>query len=77
MRKRLNRRPNFNAHEAFTVIDWRKNGYITKEEFRSMLAENQVYVTDLEMQILVARYDKGNKGKISYSEFVEEFVPRS
>jgi hypothetical protein len=34
-------------------------------------------VTDLEMQILLARYDRSGDGRISYAEFVEEFVPKT
>lgn len=42
-----------------------------------MLADNQVYVTDLEMLTLVGRFDRKNDGRITYSEFVEYFSPKS
>jgi len=40
LRKRLSRRPKFSAHDAFTSMDVNKLGYVTKEDFRSLLAEN-------------------------------------
>lgn len=77
LRKRLSRRPKFSVHDAFTTVDADKNGYITREEFKKLLNESKVYVTDKELQSLVDRYDKNADGRVSYSEFMEELLPRS
>jgi Ca2+-binding EF-hand superfamily protein len=76
LRQKLARRPSFSAHEAFSHCDRSKNGYLTSEEFRKLLAENQVFVTDSELESLVARYDHNSDGRISYSEFVQELAPK-
>ena len=64
-------------HDAFSHCDKNKNGYLTGEEFRRLLAENQVFVSDSELESLVARYDHNCDGRISYSEFVQELVPKN
>ena len=77
LRQRLARRPNFSVHDAFSHCDKSKNGYLTGEELRKLLAENKIFVTDSELESLVARYDHNCDGRISYSEFVSELVPKS
>jgi Ca2+-binding EF-hand superfamily protein len=77
LRKRLGRRPNFNVHDAFTTVDVDKNGYITRDEFKSILREYGFYATDEEVSWLIDRYDKNRDGRISYSEFIDEILPKS
>ena len=77
LRKRLMRRPGFNAHDAFVACDTDKNGYITKDEFKKILREYGFYASDNEITWLVERYDKNQDGKISYSEFIDEILPKS
>lgn len=71
------RRPFFSAHDAFTAVDADKNGYITRDEFKSLLREYGFYATDSEVSWLVDRYDRNNDGRISYSEFIDEILPKS
>ena len=77
LRKRLSRRPYFNAHDAFTACDNDRNGYITRDEFKGILKDNGFYATDSEVSILIDRYDKNRDGRISYSEFIDEILPKS
>jgi hypothetical protein len=77
LRKRLMRRPGFNASDAFTACDVDKNGYITREEFRKMLKDYGFYAIDSELTWLLDRYDRNQDGKISYSEFLDEILPKS
>jgi Ca2+-binding EF-hand superfamily protein len=77
LRKRLARRPYFNAHDAFTACDNDRNGYITRDEFKNILKENGFYATDTEVSWLIDRYDRNRDGRISYSEFIEEILPKS
>ena len=58
LRKRLLRRPGFNASDAFSACDYDKNGYITSNEFRSIFKEYGLYVTAEEVDWLVDRYDR-------------------
>jgi Ca2+-binding EF-hand superfamily protein len=77
LRKRLNRRPNFNVHDAFSACDQDRNGYITREEFKGILKEYGFYALDTELTWLVDRYDRNRDGRISYSEFIDEILPKS
>lgn len=77
LRKRLLRRPGFSAHDAFTACDKDRNGYITRDEFKSILREYGFYALDSELTWLVDRYDRNRDGRISYSEFIDEILPKS
>lgn len=61
----MSRRPKFILHDCFEALDTFENGYLTKEEFRSFLAANEVYYTDLELSILVSRYDRNFDGRVT------------
>ena len=76
LRKRLQRRPNFSVHDAFVACDADKNGYITRDEFKNILKEYGFYATDNEVTWLVDRYDRNHDGRISYSEFIDEIMPK-
>jgi Ca2+-binding EF-hand superfamily protein len=77
LRKRLLRRPGFSAHDAFTAVDIDRNGYITRDEFKKVLREYGFYALDSELTWLVDRYDRNRDGRISYSEFIDEILPKS
>ena len=77
LRKRLRRRPGFNVHDAFSACDADKNGYITRDEFKGILKEYGFYATEEEITWLIDRYDRNKDGRISYSEFIDEILPKS
>jgi Ca2+-binding EF-hand superfamily protein len=77
LRRRLLRRPGFNAHDAFTAVDVDKNGYITRDEFKKIFRDWGFFATESEVTWLVDRYDRNQDGRISYSEFVDEILPKS
>lgn len=77
IRRRLLRRPGFNAGDAFAAVDSDRNGFITRDEFRGILRQYGHFVTETEVQWLVERYDKNHDGRITYSEFVDEILPKS
>lgn len=77
LRKKLARRPYFSAHDAFSAVDSDRNGYITRDEFKNILRDNGFYATDGEISWLIDRYDKNHDGRISYSEFIDEILPKS
>lgn len=76
LRKRLARRPDFNVHEAFQACDRDSNGYLTRTELRRILAENGVYPSERDLQLLIQRFDRNNDGRVSYAEFMEEMVTK-
>lgn len=77
LRVRIAKRPYFSVHDAFKAIDRDDDGFITLEEFQSILERYGVYATSRDALNLMRRYDKSNRGKVSYSDFVQEIVPKS
>lgn len=77
LRQRLSRRPLFDNFEAFEALDIDKNGFVSKYEFRELLANHGFYATQKELDSLMNRYDQNEDGKVSYTEFVREITPKS
>jgi Ca2+-binding EF-hand superfamily protein len=77
LRRRLIRRPGFSASDAFAAVDYDRNGFITREEFRGILRQYGFFASETELQWLLERYDRDLDGRISYGEFVEEILPKS
>jgi Ca2+-binding EF-hand superfamily protein len=50
---------------------------LTRDEFREILREYGFYATSEEISWLIDRYDKNGDGRISYSEFIDEILPKS
>lgn len=50
---------------------------IDREEIKELLAKYNYYVSEREICALIDRYDRKRDGRINYSEFVDELVPRS
>lgn len=42
-----------------------------------MLKEYGFYATEAEISCLLDRYDRNRDGRISYSEFIDEIMPKS
>jgi Ca2+-binding EF-hand superfamily protein len=77
LRQKLNRRPLFSIHDAFSAIDRDENGFITLDEFRSILEDYGIIATTNDLIGLVRRYDKNLDGRVSYSDFLNEMTPKS
>jgi Ca2+-binding EF-hand superfamily protein len=77
IRRRLLRRPGFSASDAFAAVDYDRNGFITRDEFKGILRQHGFFPTETELLWLVDRYDRNHDGRVSYSEFVEEILPKS
>lgn len=77
LRRRLLVRPGFSASDAFAAVDQDRNGFITRDEFRGILREYGIFPTETEISWLIERYDRDRDGRISYTEFVEEILPKS
>ena len=77
VRQRLSRLPQFNIHQAFVAVDKDRNGFITIDEFQSILHSHGIFATSKDLQTLMQKYDKNKDGRVSYSEFVEEVTPKS
>jgi Ca2+-binding EF-hand superfamily protein len=77
LRQRLSSTHEFSLHRAFNDLDIDRNGYITLNEFESMLRHHGFPATTQDLQLLLERYDKNGDGRVSYGEFVQEVTPQS
>ena len=77
VRQRLTSNPGFNSYEAFNSLDQNNDGSITHEEFKRMIQSRGFYVSDKEVQGLVAKIDNNKDGRISLHEFSSEIRPKS
>ena len=72
----LRTRPYFNIKQAFSYMDTDCDGYLDLEDFREYLANNGFYATERELQTVMHKVDRNNNGRITFSEFVDEFSPK-
>lgn len=77
LRQKLEKRPSFDAYEAFKTLDKYDSGFVSMNEFRDLLQSHGVYASNNDLLNLVKRYDKNQDGKVSYSDFVQELTPKS
>ena len=77
IRRAISNRPFFNLFEAFETLDRNEDGFITVDEFKMFLEENNITFTVADVKNLVKRYDTDHDGKVSYKEFIKELTPKS
>ncbi len=63
--------------EAFDTCDMNRDGLISKYEIRDLMESKGVYVNSQELETLVEKFDKTKDGRITYSEFMDEMIPKS
>ncbi|PFH34793.1 EF hand domain-containing protein [Besnoitia besnoiti] len=61
-----------NLWQTFKLLDKDNDGYITVDEFKSALRDNNIYASENDAKALLARYDTSMDGRVSYAEFVNE-----
>ena len=77
LRKRLRNIPLFSVYESFKTCDINQDGIVTKSELRRLFDQRGLYVSDRDADILMEKFDKDRDGRISYSEFMDEILPKS
>lgn len=77
LRQRLQKRPQFSLLEAFDYLDKNEEGVISAEEFKLVMEEYGMFLDNEDVSSLLKRYDKNLDGKVSYSEFCNEMLPKS
>lgn len=60
----------------FVDMDPYHTGYVSREEFRDLLMELCVHLTNHEAQMLCDRFDTNRDGRVSYIEFLKPFALR-
>lgn len=76
LRARIAKRPHFTLESAFSYIDKNRDGVVTGQDIRDMLAEHGFFATEKEMNFIMFKFDKYRDTKIAFSEFVEEMSPK-
>ena len=77
VKQRLARRPKFNAKDAFDVLDSQSLSFLTVEGLRHVFSLNKYHPSEPDLIRLVFRFDKNKNGRISYTEFVDELMPKN
>ncbi len=54
--------------EAFDVLDKGGKGHISKWDMNTILSENQVITSRMELNSFMDRFDKDKDGKVTYDE---------
>lgn len=62
--------------KEFVDMDPYHTGYVSREEFRDVLMELCVHLTNHEAQILCDKFDTNRDGRVSYIEFLKPFAQR-
>lgn len=65
-----------NIRKSFRKADKDFSGYIDYDEFRIMLQEMGIYMTDVDLITLMRKYDGDGQGEISYAEFCHAMIPK-
>ncbi|XP_059167514.1 EF-hand calcium-binding domain-containing protein 6-like [Physella acuta] len=60
----------------FTNMDPYNTGYVTKEEFREVLTELCVNLSNVELEQLIGKFQVKDDGRVSYLEFLRPFALR-
>ncbi|RUS88431.1 hypothetical protein EGW08_003827 [Elysia chlorotica] len=60
----------------FVNMDPYNTGFVTKEEFREVLSELCVNLSNLELEQLIAKFEVREDGRVSYIEFLKPFALR-
>ncbi|GFN96862.1 EF-hand calcium-binding domain-containing protein 6 [Plakobranchus ocellatus] len=60
----------------FVNMDPYNTGFVTKEEFREVLTELCVNLSNLELEQLISKFEARDDGRVSYIEFLKPFALR-
>jgi len=73
----LSLRTDFNWEATFRIFELEGRGYLSKEDLIIGFNKLGIYPKDLDMSLLLKRYDLQKEGIISYPDFYELIVPFS
>jgi len=77
IRQRLASRPGFNCYEAFNSLDLNDSGCINTDELKRMIESRGYFVGFKEVDQVIDKMDKNKNGRVTFSEFREETLPKS
>ena len=59
---------------AFRKMDVNNTGYLTVTDFKHVLKECQIHVSDDDLYHILCEFDEELNGKISYEEFLSQLL---
>lgn len=71
------RNPYFDANTAYEMVDYSRRGLVTKDEFRRLMAQRSIFISDDEATSIARRFDFNGDGIVSFNEFCDEVRPKS
>jgi Ca2+-binding EF-hand superfamily protein len=77
VRQRLASRPGFNCYEAFNSLDLNGDGSIGSSELKRMIESRGYFIGFKEIDNVIDKMDKNKDGRVSFSEFRDETLPKS
>ena len=77
MKIELSLRCDFNWEKVFRLFELEGRGFLTKEDLKIGLNQFNIFPRDLDISLLLKRYDLKNEGFLSYPDFFELIAPFS
>ena len=67
--------PDFNCEDAFRIFECNGRGFLDANDLKCGLNLLGICPTDLEVRLLLKRFDLQNEGSINYADFFDMLVP--
>lgn len=77
LRQKYFGRPEITMNDNFSVLDLEDNSLLSPEGFCAFLRLHGLRPEKLDIQGLLDKFNNPAKGRVSYSDFVAETLPRS
>jgi len=77
IRQRLLSEKDRSLSDFFKMLDQSDNNFVTQNQLKEFLREYGICVQPKEVKMLVERFTKSVKGRISYIDFVKTLTPKS
>ena len=71
----LSLQKDFNPEDAFRIFENENKGFLTKEDLKDGLNLLNVYSTDLDIRLLMKRFDLKKQNIINFADFFDMIVP--
>ncbi|XP_068124872.1 EF-hand calcium-binding domain-containing protein 6-like [Hyperolius riggenbachi] len=62
--------------KEFEDLDPYRTGFVSKEEFKDLLAELCIHLNNYERDLLAKKFESSGDGRVCYIDFLQPFVPR-
>lgn len=76
VRLKLQNIPGFNAYEAFNSLDLNSDGKVLRGEIARLIESRGFGVSELDAQMLLAKFDHDKDGVIRFNDFRIEILPK-